>query len=169
MRTACERCGAPLFGAPQVPAPADGPPAAGQTGATPPAPGQPQGYVPGYPGQPVPGSKQAHAPGYPGQPVTGSPQAHAPGGAWQSPPGPAQYYSPGDATGGHGTMPPLRTSNRQPQEKKEWYASPGFFIVLGLLVVAIVAGLFLGTRPARSYAELVVNGKPTMLDFYADW
>jgi hypothetical protein len=84
-----------------------------------------------------------------------------------------QYCSPGDASAGYGAPSQQqgapRPGARPPaRPAREWYMSPVFFIACGILVLGIVAGLYLGTRPARSYSGATVAGRPTMLDFYTD-
>lgn len=59
------------------------------------------------------------------------------------------------ATGGSGSGP-------------RWYLSPWPYLGGILLIVAVVASLLVARSSAEAYPELVVNSKPTLLDFYTD-
>lgn len=192
MRPACEWCGVPLFG--DVQGVRQGPPPGdagqGAQGAQPPGYWQEQPGA-GSPQQPAP-EQPAYPPLY--NPGAGAPSQPT----WQEPPsgsrapppaGPYAGYGAGvppapggyPAGGGPGYMAPGDASYRPPTPPElprpvasggggePIYLKPWPYIIAVLLVVLVVAGVFLTQKASnKTYADLVVGGRPTLLDFYTD-
>ncbi|MFH1151208.1 MAG: hypothetical protein V1748_12115 [Actinomycetota bacterium] len=160
-------------GGPQQPVPgAPQQPAGGQ-----PAYQYPPRYDPGAqaPAQAPTWSEPVPPPVAPGVPPPSNPYAggYPPGGydqGQQYPGGypPGGYIAPGDASyrpPGPPELPrPVASGKGDP-----FYLQPWPYIVALLLVGLIVGGVFLAQKAStKSYADLVVGNRPTLLDFYTD-
>lgn len=115
------------------------------------------------------GSAQAPAdrPGPMAAPPQGysqAPGSYEPPPAGFPPPSDASY--PGYEQGGWGAQ-------RQPVQPvlQPWYKKPSTYIAGLIVLIAIIAG-FIGYKAVKGlgprYANLVVAGQPTVLDFYTD-
>jgi hypothetical protein len=144
MLTRCEWCGAALHQAAAQP-PADRPG---------PMDAPPQGGQPDRPGPMAPPPQ-----GYPPAPAPyGPPPASVP------PPSDASYpgYHQGGWAPAHEPVQPVH----QP-----WYMKTSIYLIAVVVVVAVIGGLVAykavkGSGP--TYANLLVGGQPTVLDFYTD-
>ena len=129
--------------------------------------------------------QQSHAPlspeqgraqqGYPPQvppPAGYPPQVPPPRvGVPAPPPG---GYAPGDA-GYYGYRPqPQPPRGNKLSDPSPWYYSPWPYVVALVLVLAIIGGVLVTQKSTKSspsgstYADFVVGGKPTLVDFYTD-
>jgi hypothetical protein len=124
---------------------------------------------------PVP-SGQVLSQGYPPQvpPPRGYPPQVPPprGGVPAQPPG---GYAPGDASySGYRPQPAPPQANKPPSDPSPWYYSPWPYVVALVLVLAIIGGVLVTQKSSNSspsgntYADFVVGGKPTLVDFYTD-
>jgi hypothetical protein len=86
---------------------------------------------------------------------------------------------PGDATIGiHRPTDETVPSDRQPRgtgsaggkpnSGRRWYLTPWPYVIGIAIVAAVVASLLVFRSSAKAYPELVVNNRPTLLDFYTD-
>jgi hypothetical protein len=87
----------------------------------------------------------------------------------------AAYASPGDATiwprGPNGEPPPPEASNRPPggmQPGSQWYLRPWPYVIGIAIVAVVVVSLLLFHTGAKGHVALLVDGRPTVLDFYTD-
>jgi hypothetical protein len=94
---------------------------------------------------------QLPAPGDYVAPVDAGPQAQG---------SPAAPVSQWPAAGG-GLHP-------SPPREKRWYLTPWPYIAAVLIAVAVMSFLFLRGNGAGAFPELVVGGKPTLLNVYTD-
>ena len=76
-----------------------------------------------------------------------------------------------------GSMPPNASIGEtypvapasRPSESREWYASPWpYLVAIAVLLSLIGAALAFSNRKAETYSQLVVEGRPTLLDVYTD-
>jgi len=95
------------------------------------------------------------------------------GGETPPPPG-APGYAPGDASyQGYGQPGPYRQPGPPPPaQHRPWYQAPWpYVIAIAIVLIAIVAVVAMqhsSSSQSAASAAFVVNGKPTLLDFYTD-
>ena len=82
------------------------------------------------------------------------------------------FFSPGDA-GGYGFGQPA-PGGPPAQPSNSWYHSPWPFLVALVLLVAIIGGVLVMrkatpvSKTGGTFADFVIGGKPTLVDFYTD-
>lgn len=166
MRPVCEVCGKSVF-------------AAGPQGE---APAVPQGAGPHQPvapqGPPRAAPPPGGAPHTPPQPPYPAPTGQ---GQYRPPPPASDAFGYGPPPQGEGFYPPPipgappsewstpgRARPTEGRSKNPLYLSPWPYVVGIVVVVGVVVGLVLFRGKATAYPELLVNNRPTMLDFYTN-
>ena len=97
--------------------------------------------------------------------------APPPGGSTPPAPGTSgAFTAPGDASN-YGLGQPAPPSGRPPSNP--WYYSPLPYLIAVVLVLAIIGGVVVMSKrtptvsqTGQTFADFVVNGKPTLVDFY---
>jgi hypothetical protein len=89
----------------------------------------------------------------------------------EPPPGDATiglHRPPGETTLSEWPLPGTGSAGQKSSSDSRWYLSPWPYLIGIAVVAAVVVSLFVFRSSVKAYPELLVNGQPTLLNFYTD-